>query len=143
MTIFCAASCAVRGFAYLDDMSTRTEWIPDDTFGGRLMLLRHQLGLTTEEIAERCDLKTPTWSTWERGAIPRGMNAVVAKIALATGVSRNWLMWGGPVGSGLDSPTGLPSASPDQPSIRHNDTELMQYRSRVARVTRRTIKVAA
>jgi transcriptional regulator with XRE-family HTH domain len=109
-------------------MSTHTEWVPEDTFGGRLMLLRHQLGLTTEEIADRCDLKTPTWSTWERGATPRNMSAVVAKVALATGVSRAWLMWGGP----LSDPSSRPSDSLGQAGSWHNADELMQYRQGLA-----------
>lgn len=105
-------------------MSTHTDWVPEDTFGGRLILLRHELALTTEEIAARCDLKTPTWSTWERGASPRNMSAVVAKVALATGVSRAWLMWGGP----LSDPSRQPSDSLGQVTSWHNADELMQYR---------------
>ena len=120
-------------------MSTQLEWRPIDTFGSRLVLIRRELGLSTEEIADRCGLKHQTWSTWERGATPRGMNAVVAKIALATGVNRDWLMWGGPLGEAeslatLDRPTGGPGVAPGQPTISDKDTELMQYRS-LRRVT--------
>lgn len=123
-------------------MSTQTEWVPGDTFAARLMLLRQHLGhVTTEEIADRCGVKRATWSTWERGAAPRNMASVVARIALATGVSRNWLMWGGP----LADPHG-PSGLPGQPTISDNATELMQYRyPRSGDVTdnQRTVKSAA
>jgi len=76
-------------------MSTQTTWVPRDTFAARLALLRRELGITAEEAAARCGLNRATWQTWEHGASPRNMSAVVAKIALATGVSRDWLMWGG------------------------------------------------
>lgn len=108
----------------MTDMSAQPHWVPTDTFGGRLILLRHQLGLTIEEAAERTGQKPATWSTWERGSMPRSMAAIVAAISLATGVSREWLMWGGPLsdpGSG-----GQPSSG-----RRLSDTELMQYRSRL------------
>ncbi len=78
-------------------MSTQTTWVPRDTFGARLALLRRELGLTAEEAAARCGLNRATWQTWEHGASPRNMSTVVAKIALGTGVSREWLMWGGPL----------------------------------------------
>lgn len=90
------------------------------------MMLRKELGLTTEQAADRCGLNRATWQTWEHGASPRNMAAVVAAITLATGVDRDWLMWGGP----LDSrPSEGPGGTLGQSVIRHNDTELMQYRS--------------
>ena len=126
-------------------MTTQPTWVPRDTFGARLALLRRELKLSTEEIADRCGLNRATWQTWEHGSSPRKMDSVVTRIALATGVSREWLMWGGPLG-GLDSPSGGPSVSPIQPSISDNDTELMQYRSsltRASKITRGPVKVAA
>ena len=107
--------------AYLACMTTQPTWVPRDTFGARLVLLRRELDLSTEEIAGRCGLNRATWQTWEHGSSPRNMSAVVAQIALATGADRDWLMWGGPLG-GLNSP-------PAQPAMNDNDTELMQYRS--------------
>ena len=126
---------------YFGSMSANADWVPADTFGARLMLLRHQLGLSTEEIAGRCDLKTPTWSTWERGASPRNMPGVVARITLATGVDRDWLMWGGPLGAGPHA--GGPSASTGYRAVWDNDTELMQYRSLAPARNLETIKAAA
>ena len=70
-------------------------WRPEDTFGRRLREMRYHLGLSVEEMAERCGVRTPTWSSWERGTAPRGMNRVVEGIAAVTGVDRDWLMWGG------------------------------------------------
>lgn len=121
-------------------MTTQTEWVPGDTFAARLVLLRRELDLTTDEIADRCGIKRPTWQTWEHGTSPRNMSAVVAQIALATGVNRNWLTWGGPL-SALNRPNGGPSGSPGQSSMSDNDTELMQYRSR-SRRTQVRVKAA-
>lgn len=74
---------------------TTASWIPADTFASRLIEVRRALGLTVEQAADRCGLKRPTWGSWESGALPRNMAAVVARIALATGVDRDWLMFGG------------------------------------------------
>lgn len=91
-----------------------TDWIPADTFGSRLYHLRRELGLTVEQAAERASLSDATWSTWERGAKPRDMSTVVAKIALAFGVNRDWLMWGGPL-------RGEAPASPPKPANGRRD----------------------
>lgn len=79
--------------------STHPEgWVPSDTFGARLMLLRADLGnITVEAASKRCGLATATWATWERGANPRNMAVIVEQIHVATGVDRAWLMWGGPL----------------------------------------------
>lgn len=92
-------------------MSTQTvgRRIPRDTFALRLKIVRAELGLTVEHLAERCGLKTATLSTWERGARPRDFGTVVRKVVAATGYDREWLTWGGPlVEDGGDSPDGLP-----------------------------------
>lgn len=70
-------------------------WVPDDTFGARLVLLRRTLGLTVEQVAKLSGIPHPTWSTWENGAKPRDMAAKVRQIAEATNCDQNWLMWGG------------------------------------------------
>lgn len=57
--------------------------------------MRYHLGLSVEEISARCGVRTATWSSWERGTAPRGMNRIVKTIAEETAVDRDWLMWGG------------------------------------------------
>lgn len=94
-----------------------TQWVPKDTFGGRLILLRHALGaLTIQEAAEMCGQKTATWSTWERGSRPRKMDEVVQEISDATGVDRDWLMWGKAAGTpnGPNGGGGLPRLDSNQ-----------------------------
>lgn len=75
-------------------------WVPTESFGDRLVLVRRHVGnISTEEAAARAGLKAPTWNTWENGASPRNMAEVVAKIHDAFGVDRDWLMWGSQAGA--------------------------------------------
>jgi len=50
--------------------------------------------MTQDEVAQKCGVSRVTWTNWERGAMPRNMAAVVARIHNATGADRDWLMWG-------------------------------------------------
>lgn len=74
-------------------------WRPRDSFGNRLLLLRRTLGLSQEEAAAKCGLDNGSWSNWENGKNPRQLAEVVHKIVRATGVDRDWLIWGGDLGS--------------------------------------------
>lgn len=91
-----------RYMAAYESVSSEAEvpFIPEDTFGLRLIALRTHLKLTQAEIAARCDLDDGSWSNWERGAKPRGMDQIVRKISDALGVDRDWLMWGGSLRTG-------------------------------------------
>lgn len=102
-------------------MTSATEgWVPapepppEDNFGSRLRRIRRHLDLSTDEIAPMCGIRAVTWRSWEAlGSRPRGMNEVVNRIAAATGVDRNWLMWGEPPDFGRGAP--LPDDPPDSP----------------------------
>lgn len=69
-------------------------WVPELTFGRRLLLLRTTLQLTQTQIAKMCEVSPATWNTWEHGAMPRDMASVSEKIERATRVSKEWLLWG-------------------------------------------------
>jgi len=75
--------------------------LPLDTFALRLLLLRHDLRMTTEAVARASGLARPTWSTWERGVSPRNQAEVAKQIADATGYDVMWLLYGGPLGGQL------------------------------------------
>ena len=97
-------------------MSTQTTspaWVPADTFGHRLLLLRVQLGLTAEEISDLCGVARPTWLTWEKGTKPRDFEAVVQRIVDATSVDRTWLAFGG---------TLAPRGGPNGPKLLRLDS---------------------
>jgi len=70
------------------------DWRPVPTLADRLVLLRRHLGRTVAEMADLCDVAHATWSTWERGVEPSRLLEVVEKIARATKVSRQWLVFG-------------------------------------------------
>lgn len=66
----------------------------EDYFGGRLLMLRMSLGLSPEQISPRCGLDKSSWRNWEGGMVPRNLPEVVQKIVAATGVNRDWMLWG-------------------------------------------------
>lgn len=86
-----------------------TPLIPEDSFALRLVIIRRALGLSQEEAALRCGLDDGSWSNWENGTKPRGMDRVVETIATSLAVDREWLMWGGPLRTG--------SFAPDLPTL--------------------------
>ena len=48
------------------------------------------------ELATLCGQPLTTWGTWERErSMPRNLLEVVTAITNATGVDRDWLLWGG------------------------------------------------
>lgn len=69
-------------------------WVPADTFAARLVHLRHDMGLTQEEIADLCGVKRASWNAWEHGVSPRNMAKTVEAIHGGTKARRDWLMWG-------------------------------------------------
>lgn len=76
-------------------------WIPAQTFGTRLAMVRRHLGWNIKEAASRTGLDDGSWSNWERGALPRNMAEVVERIHQETGADRDWLMWGSEAGATL------------------------------------------
>jgi hypothetical protein len=84
-------------------MSTQTDvqpWRPADTLAMRLLVMRHDLKISQREAALRSGLSFGEWQSMENGAAARGIDRKVAAIAAAFGVDRDWLMWGGALGSG-------------------------------------------
>ncbi len=72
------------------------KWIPTDTFGARLALIRQRFGWNVVEAAEACSLNDETWRQWEKtGRTPRNVFDVARKIADATGCDYDWLVVGG------------------------------------------------
>lgn len=84
----------IPSVALQEPPSVEEPWVPELTFGRRLLLLRTSLGLTQQEIARKCGIHPATWNTWEHGSSPREQGEVAKKIADATGVAKEWLLWG-------------------------------------------------
>lgn len=72
-------------------------WVPEDTFGARLALIRQRNGWNTIEAARVCGLNDQSWRNWEAGTMPRNEQRTAAKIAKASGASYTWLLTGGPL----------------------------------------------
>ncbi len=75
-------------------MNKSTNWVPTNTFGMRVHQLRHACGLSAAELGEITGNAETTVLNWEKGSAPKNQAEIVDKIARATGVDRNWLMWG-------------------------------------------------
>lgn len=66
-----------------------------ETFGDRLALLRHHLGLSRKAAADKCGLDDASWANWEGGKTrPRDFPRVVEAIHDGLRANVDWLMWG-------------------------------------------------
>lgn len=81
--------------------SISDDWVPRDTFGARLALVRQTLGgWNVKRAADACGVDDQSWRNWEAGkGTPRDYEMVCRKIADATGCDYRWLMAGGPLRS--------------------------------------------
>lgn len=106
-----------------DDTPAAAEgpWIPVDTFGARLALVRQHLGLNVLEAAKRCELNDDSWRNWEAGKGVRNMDKVARKIADALNVDYTWLMAGGPIRSRCFAPLSLVPAPAGQMELAFDD----------------------
>lgn len=68
--------------------------IPELTFGMRIRMVRHQFRLSAEALGKITGHSNVAVRNWERGGEPKNQAEIVAKICAATGVDRDWLMWG-------------------------------------------------
>lgn len=79
-------------------MTTVTDGrVPADTLPHRLVLLRLEMGWSQREAAIATGVTYGEWQSMEAGRAARDIPRKVALIAEATGFSRDWLMWGGPL----------------------------------------------
>ena len=79
--------------------SSGKEWVPVDTFGARLALIRQRMQWNVKEAAEACGLVDQSWRNWEDGMSPRKVHDVARQIAERTGCDYTWLVAGGPLRS--------------------------------------------
>ncbi len=79
-------------------MTTQSDtlgWVPEESFGGRLALIRQRYGWNVKKAAETCNIPVESWRRWERDhRLPRGYVDVCQTIASATGASYDWLLDG-------------------------------------------------
>lgn len=88
-------------------------WRPADTLANRFRLVRAELGITQREMATKTGIPAGQIQGIEDGRNPRGLDTKVKRIALAYGVDRNWLMWGGELVTDPEGPGGSKCAIRD------------------------------
>jgi transcriptional regulator with XRE-family HTH domain len=95
---------------------TDTDWVPEDTWGARLALVRQHMGWNYEQAGKACDIEPETWRQWEkRGRSPRKIHEIARRIASVSGANYVWLMAGGELArSRCFSPLALVSDVPGQ-----------------------------
>lgn len=98
--------------------------VPHDTFAARLVLLRHDLGLTQQQVAELTGVGRAAWNTWENGRIPQRQADIARKIADATGYDLKWLLYGFERPSPDDHSTGSFPVRVRAQELRYGDAVL-------------------
>lgn len=76
-------------------------WIPENTFGARLALIRQHWGWNVKEAALACGLDPQSWRNWEGEKGCRTFEDTTRKIARAAGCDLGWLRGVGRGPSGL------------------------------------------
>ena len=83
-----------------------SDWIPRDDLATRVVVLRTQMGLSRRQFAQLTGLTENQLQGIEDGRSPHKLPEKVQAIHDATGVSREWLMWGGPLDGENPRPEG-------------------------------------
>lgn len=107
-------------------------WVPALTFAAKLAIVRNEMGWNIKEAARACGIKPQSWRGWEiERRVPHDQLAVAKKIADATGVDLQWLLFGDQLapddgrpgrvlrrGRRLTAsyPAGVTGANPDRPA---------------------------
>lgn len=93
--------------------AVKADWVPRDTLGARVVVIRHSLGLSRRQLSQLTGITENALQGLEEGRSPHRLPDKIQAIHEATGVSREWLMWGGPLsgeGPRQDGPGGGESA---------------------------------
>ena len=70
-------------------------WVPQDTVGARLALVRQHMRWNVTEAAEACGVTPNSWRNWEADKSPRDWPRTAVKISRVTGCDYRWLVGGG------------------------------------------------
>lgn len=89
-------------------------WVPSDSLANRLVLVRLDRKLTQRGAAEQCGITFGEWQGMELGRATRRVDVKVRQIAMALGVDRDWLMWGGPLAPEDDGGPSTAAATSDK-----------------------------
>lgn len=79
-------------------MQDPNPWVPEDTFGARIALVRQHRHWNMTQAAEACGVSPENWRNWEAGRQPRDLYDAVKKISAGAGCDPRWLLGGGTLG---------------------------------------------
>lgn len=68
--------------------------IPEDTLAARLLMVRHELGISQREASERSGVPFGIWQGMESGRGTINLPEHIQKISDAFGYDRSWLAFG-------------------------------------------------
>jgi transcriptional regulator with XRE-family HTH domain len=69
-------------------------WVPPNTFGARLAMIRQARGWNVRQAAEHCKVPEQSWHNWEDGKSPRDLAAKAQEIAERVPCDYVWLLAG-------------------------------------------------
>ena len=75
--------------------AAKAAWRPLDTLANRFRLVRADMGLSQKEFGELVGIRPSQVQSIEDGRTARALDVKIRQIAMATGVDKDWLMWGG------------------------------------------------
>ena len=87
-------------------------WVPGDSLAVRVAVVRTTLGMNRVDFAKHCGLIRDSIQSMELGKQVRNLEEKVQAISDATGVDRDWLMFGGPLDSNGPKPVPPPRGKP-------------------------------
>ena len=111
----------MRAGCIIESMTTamQTDWVPQDTLGARVVVIRHSLGLSRRQLSQMTGITENALQGIEEGRSPHRLPEKIQAIHDATGVSREWLMWGGPLNGEGPRPGGPDGGD----EVRHQGLE--------------------
>ena len=71
--------------------------VPHDTLSLRLVMLRHERGLSQRQASARIGITPRVWQGMEEGRNTANLLEILHKIADEFGYDLHWLTWGGPL----------------------------------------------
>jgi transcriptional regulator with XRE-family HTH domain len=110
----------------------RGNWRPSDTLAARFLLVRTALGKDRKAFAALTGLTENQLLSIESGRSPRDLPAKINRVHLATGVDRDWLMWGGPLHDGTPPDSGVDNG--DESPLSGSNRRTLAYKDVLSRI---------
>ena len=90
-------ACCAMLFHMTTALDTSRRRRPADTLPLRLVMLRHEQGISQREAAFRCGITPRVWQGMEEGRNTANLLDILETISEVFGYDQNWLAYGGPL----------------------------------------------